>query len=218
MTSRLQFAGDSFERFAAAGVRRQPQAARGLDSPAGARRGVAAAGNARGAKRRFGERRFEAYAQARLQDVPSRPEGAGELGTRFRGKKAEAALASSRRAFDQAGCRQTVSRRAQREDTHSSPLKENVSSQGAKWPWEPGFDPKSVTEPGGPRTAHPADTLVNEALDCASARGDKGRGSTGVRHGGSTGPMVIRTMGRWSSDLYCLYVRSSFEQAVACLV
>ena len=32
---------------------------------------------------------------------------------------------------------------------------------------------------------------------------------------GGADPMVIRTMGRWSSDCYRLYVRACFEQTVA---
>lgn len=47
-------------------------------------------------------------------------------------------------------------------------------------------------------------------------------GSHSLRIGGATAlfasgasPTVIRTMGRWSSDLYKLYVRASFEQTVA---
>jgi len=47
-------------------------------------------------------------------------------------------------------------------------------------------------------------------------------GTHSLRIGGATAlfaaganPTVIRTMGRWSSDLYRLYVRASFEQAVA---
>ena len=39
-------------------------------------------------------------------------------------------------------------------------------------------------------------------------------GATALYAAGAT-PMAIRTMGRWSSDLYSLYVRASFEQAVA---
>ena len=47
-------------------------------------------------------------------------------------------------------------------------------------------------------------------------------GTHSLRIGGATAlfaaganPTVIRTMGRWSSDLYRLYVRASFEEAVA---
>ena len=47
-------------------------------------------------------------------------------------------------------------------------------------------------------------------------------GAHSLRIGGATAlfatgadPMVIRTMGRWSSDCYRLYVRACFEQTVA---
>lgn len=47
-------------------------------------------------------------------------------------------------------------------------------------------------------------------------------GTHSLRIGGATAlfaagadPHVIRTMGRWSSDLYQLYVRASFEQTIA---
>ena len=39
-------------------------------------------------------------------------------------------------------------------------------------------------------------------------------GATALFAGGAD-PMVIRTMGRWSSDCYRLYVRACFEQTVA---
>ena len=47
-------------------------------------------------------------------------------------------------------------------------------------------------------------------------------GAHSLRIGGATAlfaagadPMVIRTMGRWSSDCYRLYVRACFEQTIA---
>ena len=39
-------------------------------------------------------------------------------------------------------------------------------------------------------------------------------GATALFAGGAD-PMVIRPMGRWSSDCYRLYVRACFEQTVA---
>ena len=52
---------------------------------------------------------------------------------------------------------------------------------GGPWPWQAGYDPAKVLAPHGEREWHPIDARVNSALDDASARGDRGRNSTGVR-------------------------------------
>jgi hypothetical protein len=90
--------------------------------------------------------------------------------------------------------------------------------------------------------AHPSDALIDRALNLASRDGRRGASHTGVRawkafaqdEGVSMArpmeayaplgarlheellamPTVIRTMGRWSSDIYNLYVRASFERCV----
>ena len=53
----------------------------------------------------------------------------------------------------------------------------------AAWPWEKGFDPRSVTAPpnGYVRQPHSSDRLIQLGLDHSTARGDANRNATGTK-------------------------------------
>ena len=92
-------------------------------------------------------------------------------------------------------------------------------------PVAPGVDPHSVPLFRIPGTREPLRTnqimAVTRRLMSSIGENPAQFGTHSYRIGGATAlfaqgadPTVIRTMGRWSSDIYKLYVRASFERCV----
>jgi hypothetical protein len=92
-------------------------------------------------------------------------------------------------------------------------------------PVAPGVDPRSVPLFRVPGTREPLRTnqIMSTTRNLMRSIGENPAqfGTHSYRIGGATAlfaqgadPTVIRTMGRWSSDIYNLYVRASFERCV----
>jgi len=133
--------------------------------------------------------RWSRFARAGAPEAEVRPAQAGDGGTRFTGLKAEAALSAHRAAFQAAGAKRKAPAlgHSMPEAGHESyDGRDNTASRAhaggdGSWPWQDGYNPAKVLAPFGEPEWHPIDERVNGALDSASACGDRGRNSTGVR-------------------------------------